>query len=103
MRTATAVLIINSIIHAQIVTPSQTMPEYSHLPAPSPITLWHADNEMDWTTNYTEYLHTNTMHGMLKNGDLVQLKEATGKQHDRWYAHADSFGLLVTLVANMMN
>lgn len=102
-RTATTVLIINSIIHAQITTPSQAMPEYSYSPAPSPITVWRAENEFDWTVDYAEYLHRNIMHGMLRNGDLVELKEAAGSHHDRWYAYADSFGLLVTLVANMIN
>ncbi|RYP48886.1 hypothetical protein DL768_005310 [Monosporascus sp. mg162] len=82
-RTATAVLIINSIVHVQIKTPSPVMPEYSYSPAPSPMTLWHAENETDWAVDYAEYLHKNAMHGMLKNGDLVELKEAAGKQHDR--------------------
>jgi hypothetical protein len=103
IRTATAVLIINSIIHAQIMTPPQAMPEYSHSPAPSPITMWCAENEFDWTVDYAEYLHRNTTHGMLRNGDLAELKEGTGSHHNRWYAYADSFGLLVTLVANMIN
>lgn len=65
------------------------------------MTLWHAENETDWTVDYAEYLNKNAVHGMLRNGDLVELKEATGKQHDRWYAYADSFGLLVTLTANI--
>jgi len=103
IRTATAVLIINSIIHAQITAPPQTMPEYSRSPAPSPMTMWHAEDEIKWTIDYTEYLHKNAMHGMLEIGDLVELKEAAGKQPDRWYAYADSFGLLVTLVANLIN
>jgi len=66
------------------------------------MTLWHAENEVDWTVDYAEYLHKNAMHGMLRNADLVGLKEAAGEQHDRWYAYADSFGLLVTLAANMI-
>jgi hypothetical protein len=103
IRTATAVLIINSIIHAQIMTPLQAMPEYSRSPAPSPTTMWHAENETNWTIDYTEYLHKNAMHGMLEIGDLVELKEVAGTQPDRWYAYADSFGLLVTLVANLIN
>jgi hypothetical protein len=103
IRTATAVLIINSIIHAQITPRSQAMPEYSRSPAPSPIAMWRAENEFDWTFDYAEYLHKNSVHGMLRNGDLVELKEAAGSHHDRWYAYADSFGLLVTLVANMIN
>jgi hypothetical protein len=103
IRTTTSVLIINSIIHAQVTTPSQAMPEYSCSPAPSPITMWHAENEFDWTVDYTEYLHKNIMYGMLKNSDLVKLKEEAGSHHDRWYAYADSFGLLVTLVADIIN
>ncbi|KAF2097853.1 hypothetical protein NA57DRAFT_57031 [Rhizodiscina lignyota] len=90
------------IMDAPITAPSPAMPEYSCSPAPSPMTLWNAENEMDWAVDYAEYLHKNAVHGMLKNGDLVELKEAAGKQHDRWYAYADSFGLLVTLVANMI-
>lgn len=101
-RTATAVLIINSIIYAQITSPSQAMPEYPLSPAPSPIKMWRAETEFDWTVDYAEYLHGNIMHGMLRNVDLVELKEAAGSRHDRWYAYADSFGLLVTLVANMI-
>ncbi|ROW13655.1 hypothetical protein VPNG_04586 [Cytospora leucostoma] len=91
------------ILHAQITTPSSAMPEYSSSPAPSPMKLWHAKNEFDWAVDYAEYLHENTMHGMLRNGDLTELKETGGKQHDRWYAYADSFGLLVTLAAKMIS
>lgn len=79
------------------------MPEYSSSPAPSPLKLWHADTELDWAVDYAEYLHGNAMHGMLRNSDLTELKESSGKQHNRWYAYADSFGLLVTLAANMIN
>ena len=103
IRTTTAVFIINGIIHAQITTPPSTMPEYSHSPAPSPMTMWHAENEANWTVDYTEYLRKNAIHGMLEIGDLVEMKEAAGKQPDRWYAYADSFGLLATLVANLIN
>lgn len=79
------------------------MPEYNHAPAPSPLTLWNAENELDWTAGYASYLHANTTHGMLKNADLVALREAaTGNQNERWYAYADCFGLLVTLTANMI-
>lgn len=67
------------------------------------MTLWNSENEMDWAVGYKDYLHKNATHGMLKNCDLVQLKAAAGKQDDRWYAYADSFGLLVTLTANMIN
>ncbi|KFA80613.1 hypothetical protein S40288_10050 [Stachybotrys chartarum IBT 40288] len=101
-RTATAFIIINGIFHAQIVTPPPNMPEYATSPAPSPMMLWDAQNETDWATEYADHLHRNAIHGMLKNRDLVELKEAAGKQHDRWYASADSFGLLVTLAANMI-
>ncbi|KAF3765749.1 hypothetical protein M406DRAFT_239708, partial [Cryphonectria parasitica EP155] len=72
-RTATAVLIINGILHAQITAPSWAMPEYSSSPAPSPMKLWHAENEIDWAVDYAEYLHTNAMHGMLRNSDLTEL------------------------------
>lgn len=65
--------------------------------------MWRAENEFDWTVDYTEYLHKNMMYGMLRNGDLVKLRETAGSHHDRWYAYADSFGLLVTLVANIIN
>ena len=78
------------------------MPEYSIAPAPSPRALWDAQNERDWTTGYAGHLHANAMHGMLRNGDLVTLKEANGEQHDRWYAYADSFGLLVTIAADLI-
>jgi hypothetical protein len=98
---ATAMLIINRIVHAQITPIPLTMPEYPYSPAPSPKGLWNAGNETDWSVDYAEYLHRNAMHGMLKNGDLVRLKEAAGEQHDRWYAHADSFGLLVTLASSV--
>lgn len=55
--------------------------------------------------------------GMLSNGDLVRLREETGPEAmgwgvaaarterkldwDRWYAGADSFGLLVVISANL--
>lgn len=78
------------------------MPEFSCFPAPSPGTLWRAQNESDWTSSYGKYLDANAEHGMLKNGDLIALKNSVGGQHDRWYGHADSFGILVTLVADII-
>lgn len=78
------------------------MPEYTFAPAPSPRELWGAENELDWAAGYAGHLRANATHGMLRNGDLVALKEAAGEQHDRWYAYADSFGVLVTLAANLI-
>jgi hypothetical protein len=78
------------------------MPEYPSAPAPSPRALWDAENELDWAVGYTNHLQTNALHGMLKNRDLVSLKEAAGEQDDRWYAYADSFGYLVTLAINLI-
>ncbi|KAH8894457.1 hypothetical protein GQ53DRAFT_820847 [Thozetella sp. PMI_491] len=102
-RAATVFLIIDSILHARVSDPPPTMPEYAFAPAPSPLALWNAENELDWALCYADHLNVNAMHGMLKNGDLVALKEAAGEQHDRWYAYADSFGILVTLAANLIN
>ena len=79
------------------------MPEYSESPAPSPKTLWDAQNELDWITRYSDHVHENVISGILKNGDLVEMKSGTSERHDRWYAHADSFGLLVTLAADLIN
>ncbi|TPX17041.1 uncharacterized protein E0L32_012298 [Thyridium curvatum] len=102
-RSATVIYIIDSILYARISEPGPGMPEYNHAPAPSPLTLWNAENESDWTAGYANYLHANTADGMLKNADLVALREAaTGNQNERWYAYADSFGLLVTLTANLI-
>jgi hypothetical protein len=64
--------------------------------------LWQAENETDWAVDYTEYQYQNAVHGMLKISDLVQLKERSGRQNDRWYAYADSLGLLVTLAADLI-
>lgn len=44
----------------------------------------------------------NARHGIIRNKDLVDLKKAIGDQHDRWYTYADSFDLLVTLVADLI-
>lgn len=84
--------------------PPSAIPEYANLPAPSPKTMWNAENETDWTACYADYLHRNSLHGMLKNCDLIELKEVAGKreQDHRWYGYADSFGLLVTLAANII-
>ncbi|KAH7030652.1 uncharacterized protein B0I36DRAFT_322182 [Microdochium trichocladiopsis] len=140
-RTSTALAIINAVLHARITPRSARMPEYAVSPAPSPSKLWNADNEKDWEADYAEYLHSNALHGMLRNCDLVELKkeaaaeaadaaEGVGgageeevsssgglrdwelskrvrrdrrqEKHDRWYAYADSFGLLVTLAADMI-
>ncbi|KAI1869945.1 uncharacterized protein JN550_005535 [Neoarthrinium moseri] len=101
-RSATIFLIIDSILHARIADPAPSMPEYTSSPAPCPSALWVAESERDWTVNYAGHLQTNAALGMLTNGDLVALKEAAGEQHDRWYAYADSFGLLVTLAANLI-
>ncbi|RYP11254.1 hypothetical protein DL765_007834 [Monosporascus sp. GIB2] len=101
-RSATVILIIDGILHARISEPGPAMPEYAFAPAPSPRALWDAENELDWAAGYAGHLHANAMHGMLKNRDLVALKEAAGEQDGRWYAYADSFGLLVTLAANLI-
>jgi hypothetical protein len=101
-RSATVILIIDSILYARISDPGPGMPEYTFAPAPSPRALWDAENERDWAVGYAGHLHANATHGMLKNRDLVALREAAGKDDDRWYAYADSFGILVTLVANLI-
>ncbi|CAG9956569.1 unnamed protein product [Clonostachys rosea f. rosea IK726] len=101
-RTASTVFVITRILHAQVSPLSDNMPEYSHSPAPSPMKLWQAENETDWAVDYTEYQYQNAVHGMLKISDLVQLKERAGRQNDRWYAYADSLGLLVTLAADLI-
>ncbi|CAI6077121.1 unnamed protein product [Clonostachys chloroleuca] len=101
-RTSSTVVVITRILHAQVSPPFETMTEYSHFPAPSPMKLWRAENETDWAVDYTEYQYQNAMHGMLKIGDLVQLKGRAGKQNDGWYAYADSLGLLVTLAADLI-
>ncbi|PVH98671.1 hypothetical protein DM02DRAFT_615606 [Periconia macrospinosa] len=101
-RTATIALIITSVIHAQVTTPCHAIPEYNRSLAPSPKALWHAENEMDWVVGYTDYLDANAAHGMLRNSDLVGLKGVAGEQHNRWYAHADSFGHFVTLMSDMI-
>ncbi|CAG9981237.1 unnamed protein product, partial [Clonostachys byssicola] len=101
-RTSSTVVVITRILHAQISPPSEGMTEYSHFPAPSPMKLWRAENEADWAIDYTEYQYQNAVHGMLKIGDLVQLKGRVGNQNDGWYAYADSLGLLVTLAADLI-
>ena len=95
-------MIVNSVCHAQVSECPQTMPEYPDSPAPSPKAIWHAEETSEWAMSYASYLHENAMHGTLKVADLVELKTAAGKQPDRWYPYADSFGLLVTMVANLL-
>ncbi|KAM5375402.1 hypothetical protein ACJZ2D_005963 [Fusarium nematophilum] len=82
-RCATVFLIIDGILHARISDPSPAMPEFTFAPAPSPGTLWGAESEVDWAVSYAGHLRANATHGMLRNGDLVALKESVGDQHDR--------------------
>ncbi|KAF4987225.1 hypothetical protein FDECE_15536 [Fusarium decemcellulare] len=101
-RCSTAFLIIDKILYTRVSDPGSVMTEFTFVPAPSPATLWGAENEVDWAASYRRYLRENATHGMVRNGDLVALKGSAGDQHDRWYAYADSFGLLVTLAADLM-
>ena len=95
-------MIIDSILYARISEPGPAMADYTIAPAPSPRALWEATDELVWAAGYAGHLHTNAAHGMLKNRDLVTLRQAAGENDDRWYAYADSFGVLVTLVANLI-
>lgn len=101
-RSATVILIVDSILHVRIAEAPKAMPDYPSAPAPSPRALWDAESELDWAVGYAGHLDANARHGMLRNGDLVALKEEAGDQNDRWYEYADSFGLLVTLAARLI-
>jgi hypothetical protein len=100
-RCSTVVLILDSIVQARLTDKKPCMVGYDVAPAPSPRALWDAESEGDWIVGYAGHLKANSDKGIIKNKDLVWLRETNG-QDDRWYAYADSFGLLVTLVANLI-
>jgi hypothetical protein len=100
-RCTTVVLILDSIVQARVTGHSPRRCDYDTAPAPSPRALWDAESEGDWARDYAGHLRANADQGMVQNRDLIGLREATS-QHDRWYAYADSFGLLVTLVSNLI-
>lgn len=101
-RCAIVFLIIDETLHARVSDPNPEMSEFTFAPAPSPGKLWSAESEEDWAICRAGYLQADAVHGVLRNRDLIALKECVGDHRDRWYASADSFGLLVTMVADMI-
>jgi hypothetical protein len=106
-RTVTIVKIINTIFHADLSIPCPKMPEYKAAPLPSHQSLWGAHNELNWNIEYFKNIRQSGPHGMLSNGDLVELKSGVSYQTDRkldwdnWYAGADTLGILVMIAANL--
>jgi hypothetical protein len=72
-------------------------------PVPASKLLWRAETETEWEEQWEK---ENAMHGILRNGDLVKLKNSVeeNRRHsewDRWYAGTDELGLLVVLAADL--
>lgn len=73
-------------------------------PVPASKLLWRAESEMEWEEQLGK---ESAVHGILRNGDLVKLKNGVEEEHrrhaewDGWYAGTDELGFLVVLVADL--
>jgi hypothetical protein len=78
--------------------------DYAIAPVPASKLLWRAESKMEWEEQWEK---ENAMHGILRNGDLVKLKNGVEEEHrryaewDRWYAGTDELGFLVVLAADL--
>ncbi|KAH8901151.1 hypothetical protein GQ53DRAFT_835074 [Thozetella sp. PMI_491] len=100
------VRVINRLFHADLAFPCSEIAQYAFAPLPSRMSLWLAENEVEWAVDFVESPQRNVMQGILRNGALVTIKGLDWKPDrnmdwDLWYAGADSFGLLVRLAADM--
>jgi hypothetical protein len=72
-------------------------------PVPASKLLWRAKTEIEWEEQWEK---ENAIHGILRNGELVKLKNGVEEEHRRhaewdwWYAGIDELGILAVLAAD---
>jgi hypothetical protein len=87
-----------------ISVPCQQVAGYALAPLPASKSLWRAQTEQEWEAEWTR---GSTFHGVLKNGDLVNLHRDFSVSAEKrtaweqWWASADEMGFLVALAANI--
>lgn len=83
------------------------LPLFAVAPLPASKQLWRARDAEEWEREWEKEVKESSVHGMLKNGDLVKLKHGIGEMNMRradwakWYAGADELGILAILSANL--
>jgi hypothetical protein len=83
-------------------------PGFAVAPLPASKLLWRAKNVNEWEQEWSREVKETPIHGMLKNGDLVKLKNGCEQSNlrradwDLWYSKADELGILAVLSANLI-
>jgi hypothetical protein len=104
-RTVHVFRIANLLFNINIDVSCPDIPEFIVAPLPAGKTLWRANNADDWAREWEKQVEETVFHGILRNGDLVKLKNGINHHKqanwDRWYASADELGILAVLSASL--
>jgi hypothetical protein len=83
------------------------LPNFALSPLPANKLLWRAKDAEEWELEWANVVKETSIHGILKNGDLVKLKDSFQEPNfrkvdwDNWYSGADELGILAVLSANL--
>lgn len=95
------------LVHVELKMPCAELDQYAFTILPASKQLWRALDEQSWEREWTNEVGDSPFHSVLRNGDLVNLKNGVEEQHqrkadwDRWYAGADEFGILAILSVDL--
>jgi hypothetical protein len=82
-------------------------PQFAVAPLPASKLLWRAKSVDEWQREWEKEVSETSIHGILRNGDLVKLKNGIHEPNfrkaewSRWYAGADELGMLAVLSGNI--
>jgi hypothetical protein len=102
-RTVIVFRIISFLFNIDVNLPCPPLQDYAMAPVPASKLLWRAKTEIEWEEQWEK---ENAIHGILRNGELVKLKNGVEEEHrrhaewDRWYAGTDELGILAVLAAD---
>jgi hypothetical protein len=78
------------------------------MPLPANKTIWEAEDEEDWKTEFDVCLREREIYGVSTEGRLVKLQQTisgmktTEASWEKWLAGMDSFGSIVMTAASLL-
>jgi len=99
--------ILFRLVYIEPKLPCPELEQFAFSILPASKQLWRALDEQSWEREWTKEVRDSPFHSVLRNGDLVNLKNGVEEQHqrkadwDRWYAGADEFGILAILSVDL--